>query len=181
MDRSCETCKFSCENNNGLSSCPISEGELCNYSNNLHKWQPIEEKKEMNFVEAIIFMKETGKECVNSFIPSARYKIVIGILMSKGYCDDDFKVCTVGKKEQEATWTVYEPEKPKTKWYRHKYLVHICFDMAEYKGYYRDEYIITKEPKENITFLNNLWLSTQEIETSETGIKKIYELFKEVK
>jgi hypothetical protein len=63
-----------------------------------------------------------------------------------------------------------QPEKPKTKWYRHQYLV----ELSENCFSYQDD--ITKYVWDNFKSMSRMLISTQEIETNETDITKIWQL-----
>jgi hypothetical protein len=127
----------------------------------------------MKFLEAVRIENE-GKLLGNDGYSNLVYKIINGNLMYKNN-KDVFADCPISATEQKANWHIIEPDKPKTKWYRHQYLV----ELSENCFSYQDD--ITKYVWDNFKSMSRILISTQEIETDETDIAKIWQLFEEGK
>jgi hypothetical protein len=126
----------------------------------------------MKFLEAVRIENE-GKLLGNDGYSNLVYKIINGNLMYKNN-KDVFVDCPISATEQKANWHIIEPDKPKTKWYRYTYLnKFICLDR------FRHETITTTETWERFSIDRGplSLVFTQEIETSETDIAKIWQLF----
>jgi hypothetical protein len=126
----------------------------------------------MKFLEAVRIENE-GKLLGNDGYSNLVYKIINGNLMYKNN-KDVFADCPISATEQKANWYITEPEKPKQKWYYHTFLNNMSVVTS---------ILVTVDFEtfcsgEDITYPH---LSTQEIETSETDIAKIWQLFEEGK
>jgi hypothetical protein len=130
----------------------------------------------MKFLEAVRIENE-GKLLGNDGYSNLVYKIINGNLMYKDN-KDVFADCPISATEQKANWHIIEPDKPKQKWYRYT-----C--LHDYQIYdYRDVSVFID--KDNFDRFCSKYrghlklLRSEEIETSETDIAKIWQLFEEI-
>lgn len=129
----------------------------------------------MKFLEAVRIENE-GKLLGNDYYPDYVYKIENGLLLYKNKEDEDEPtVVVIDEYEQTANWHIVEPEKPKQKWFKHEYFIKLsdgCFSIDR---------TITVYVWDNFKNPSRTLLSTQELETDETDIAKIWRLFEEGK